>query len=88
MVSKPNNKQIKNRRDFMKKSIMASVATFVGMPVVFAKNFPEGLVPAGILDGSLPPGLEGKSDQLIILNDKPINAETPAHLLDEAFDAE
>ena len=64
---------------------MASVATFVGMPVVFAKNFPEGLVPAGILDGSLPPGLEGKSDQLIILNDKPINAETPAHLLDEAL---
>ena len=67
----------------MKKSIMASVATFVGMPVVFAKNFPAGLVPAGILDGTLPPGLEGKSDQLIILNDKPINAETPAHLLDD-----
>ena len=85
MVSKPNNKQIKNRRDFMKKSIMASVATFVGMPVVFATNFPAGLVPAGILDGSLPPGLEGKSDQLIILNDKPINAETPAHLLDDAL---
>lgn len=83
MVSKPNNKRVKDRRNFMKKSIMASVATFVGMPVVFAEKFPEGLIPAGILDGTLPPGLIGKSDKLIILNDKPINAETPAHLLDD-----
>lgn len=75
--------KVKNRRDFMKKSIMASVAAFVGMPVVFASNYPDGLIPAGILDGTLPPSLEGKSDQLVILNDRPINAETPAHLLDD-----
>lgn len=77
------NKTVKNRRDFMKKSIMASVAAFVGMPVVFAAKYPDGLIPVGILDGTLPPSLEGKSDQLVVLNDRPINAETPAHLLDD-----
>ena len=85
MSDKSKHKLIKNRRDFVKKSFMVSVATFVGMPVVFAKNFPEGLIPAGILDGSLPPSLIGKSDKLIVLNDKPINAETPAHFLDDAL---
>ena len=77
--------QEKERRDFMKKSIMLSVGAFVGMPVVFANNFPDGLIPAGILDGTLPPALEGKSELLTILNDKPINAETPTHLLDDAL---
>lgn len=77
------DKIVTNRRDFMKKSIMGSVAAFVGLPVVFASNFPDGLVPVGILDGTLPPNLEGKSDKLTILNDRPINAETPAHLLDD-----
>lgn len=85
MLNKSNEKIVKDRRAFVKKSIMASVAAFVGMPVVFAEKFPDGLIPAGILDGTLPPGLEGKSDQLIILTDKPINAETPAHLLDDAL---
>ncbi len=85
MSDKSKHKLVKNRRDFVKKSIMVSVASFVGLPVVFAKNFPEGLIPAGILDGTLPPGLIGKSDKLIVLNDKPINAETPAHFLDDAL---
>ncbi len=85
MSDKSKHKLLKNRRDFIKKSIMVSVASFVGMPVIFAKNFPEGLIPAGILDGSLPPSLIGKSDKLIVLNDKPINAETPAHFLDDAL---
>ncbi|MDA9774247.1 sulfite oxidase [Saprospiraceae bacterium] len=85
MSDKSKSKIANERRDFVKKSLLLSVASFVGMPVVFAKNFPHGLLPVGILDGTLPPSLQGKSDQLIILNDKPINAETPAHLLDDAL---
>ncbi len=85
MFDHSENPTLKNRRDFVKKSLMASIASFVGMPVVFAENFPAGLIPAGILDGTLPTKLLGKSDELIVLNDRPINAETPAHLLNDAL---
>jgi len=77
------NTGVKDRRDFMKKSILVSIAAFVGLPVVYAKNYPNGLIPVGILDGTIPLDLIGKSDKLTILNDRPINAETPAHLLDD-----
>ncbi|MDA9182505.1 sulfite oxidase, partial [Saprospiraceae bacterium] len=40
-------------------------------------------LPIGVLDGTLPPGLIGKSDKLKLLNDRPVNAETPAHLLND-----
>lgn len=82
MSNKMKKSKAKDRRDFVKKSIIFSVAAYVGMPVVYAKNYPDGLIPAGILDGTLPPRLTGKSELLKVLNDRPINAETPAHLLD------
>lgn len=64
---------------------MASIAAATGLPVVFATNYPDDLVEQPLLDGVLVPSLEGKSDELIVLNDRPINAETPAHLLNDAL---
>jgi len=72
----------KNRRKFIKNTALVSFATWIGMPVVYAENFPAALEPVALLDDGLRTNLPGKSDQLTILNDRPVNAETAAHLLD------
>lgn len=60
------------------------MAAAVGGPIVFAKQMPSGLIPATLADPDASPfALEGKHSDLIILNDKPWNVETPAHLLDD-----
>ncbi len=45
---------------------------------------PGGLIPAAIADAMKPFKIHGKQG-LIVLNDRPINAETPPHLLDDDF---
>ena len=69
------------RRKFLFGTGSAAMAAALGGPVVFANNFPEGLDPVG-LDSQDPVDLVGKSG-LRVLNDRPINAETPAHFLDD-----
>ena len=56
-----------NRRRFLR---------LAGMPVVYAAALPPGLELLG-----LPDPLPGKHPGLSVLNDRPVNAETPAHLL-------
>ena len=53
----------------------------IGMDIVFGKNLPEGLIPVIFYDQELP----GKSGEMVVLNDRPVNAETPAHLLDPSI---
>lgn len=72
----------KTRRGFLKTSALAAMSLALGAEMVFAKNFPAGLIPAGLAHAEEPFALPGKSPDLIVLNDRPINAETPAHLLD------
>ena len=72
-----------SRRQFVKSSVLASFATMIGMPVIYGAQLPKGLLPIGLYDGSISSDLIGKSDLLTILNDRPINAETAAHLLDD-----
>ena len=72
-----------SRRLFLKKSSLAALSLAVGTKIVFAKNFPEGLMPVALMDANSPVSLPGKHPEMIILNDHPINAETPAHLLDD-----
>lgn len=67
----------KNRRAFLRDSILASI----GLPMVYSANFPLDLLPVALLNNEIP----GKSQQLTVLNDRPINAETPPHLLDAAL---
>lgn len=55
----------------------------LGVPIVFAEKLPKGLLPIA-LENDLEFGpLPEKHADLRILNDRPINAETPAHLLDD-----
>lgn len=54
----------------------------LGSNMVFAENMPEGMRPVGLwLDENDP--LYGKHPDLVVLNDRPLNAETPPHLLDD-----
>jgi DMSO/TMAO reductase YedYZ molybdopterin-dependent catalytic subunit len=48
----------------------------------FHRNFPAGIMPAAFAQDTGMDLMSGK-DGLTLLNDKPLNAETPAHLLDD-----
>ena len=71
-----------SRRGFMKGSGLAAMAAVVGASIPFARYMPGGLIPAALAQSDEAFSLPGKSG-LTILNDRPINAETPAHLLDD-----
>ncbi|MDP5169392.1 MAG: sulfite oxidase [Bacteroidia bacterium] len=69
-----------SRRGFLKKSALLLMGTVLGGKIVHAATMPAGLIPAGLfLNGE--ESLPGKHPGLVLLNDRPINAETPAHLL-------
>ncbi len=72
-----------SRRGFLKRSALAVMAGVLGAPMVFADHFPAGLIPAGLAHSEEAFSLPGKHPGLIVLNDRPINAETPPHLLDD-----
>jgi len=70
------------RRGFIKGSGLAAMASVVGAVIPFARFMPAGLIPVALADSTEEFKVVGK-DGLIVLNDRPINAETPAHLLDD-----
>ena len=70
-----------NRRGFLKKAGLATMATMVGASIPFHRNMPAGLVPAAFASENV---LVGK-DGLTLLNDRPVNAETPPEFLDDAI---
>lgn len=73
-----------SRRGFLKKSSMLMMAAVVGSNIPFGANMPAGLIPAALANSDVPFKIEGK-DGLIYLNDRPVNAEAPAHILDDEF---
>jgi len=72
------------RRRFIKESLLASIAVSLGTNIVYGKNIPEGLNLIGLDDASANQ-FPGKNSRLTVLNDRPINIETPAHLLNDAL---
>lgn len=70
-----------NRRQFLKTSALTSMAMMLGTDIVFGNNLPIGMNIIGLeeIGASLP----GKDGRMTILNDRPINAETPPYLLDD-----
>ncbi|GGC05598.1 molybdopterin containing oxidoreductase [Marinobacterium zhoushanense] len=72
-----------SRRGFLKKSGLAAMTAALGaVAIPYAAKMPGGLIPAAFAQSDEPFMLEGK-DGLTLLNDRPINAETPPHLLDD-----
>ena len=76
---------LQSRRRFLHQSALAAMSLALGAEMVFARHFLEGLIPAGLAHLDEPFQLPGKHPELVVLNDRPINAETPAHLLDPAL---
>ena len=72
-------KSYPDRRGFLRGAGLAAMAAMVGASIPFHRNMPAGLIPAAFADESV---LVGK-DGLTLLNDRPVNAETPPHLLDD-----
>lgn len=71
----------KDRRGFLKGAGLATLGGLLGASIPFHRNFPSGLIPVALADEDV---LAGK-DGLTLLNDRPVNAETPPHLLDDAI---
>lgn len=70
-----------SRRRFLLGSGGAAFAAAIGAPIIYASRLPPGMSPIG-LHHQGPQQPDGKQG-LRVLNDRPINAETPAHLLDD-----
>ncbi|MGK0316710.1 MAG: DMSO/TMAO reductase YedYZ molybdopterin-dependent catalytic subunit [Saprospiraceae bacterium] len=70
-----------NRRRFLRDTALSSMAVILGTDIVFGHNLPKGMSILGLenISASLP----GKDGRMTILNDRPINAETPPYLLDD-----
>ena len=70
------------RRGFVRNCGLTAIASALGSTIPFAQNMPAGIIPAAFAQTNQDFFIEGKED-LVVLNDRPINAETPAHLLDD-----
>lgn len=73
-----------SRRGFLKKSSILTMAAIVGSNIPFADKMPSGLIPAALANSDKPFSIPGK-EGLVYLNDRPVNAETPPHLLNDEF---
>lgn len=71
-----------DRRGFLQGAGLAAMGAVIGGAIPFQGNMPSGLIPAALAETDKSFKLKGK-DGLTVLNDRPINAETPAHLLDD-----
>ncbi|MFN3076149.1 MAG: sulfite oxidase [Alphaproteobacteria bacterium] len=69
-----------DRRGFLKGAGLTTMGAMLGATIPFSRNMPSGFIPVAMAEGAL--AIEGK-DGLVSLGDKPLNAETPAHLLDD-----
>ena len=67
------------RRGFLKGAGLAGLSAMVGAAIPFGHNLRPGFVPAAFAQD-----LRVK-DGLTVLGDRPLNAETPPHLLDDAI---
>lgn len=71
------------RRGFLHRLGLGTMTAAIGSEIVFADKMPAGLIPAALAQSTEPFQIAGKVG-LTLLNDRPIVAETPAHLLDDA----
>ncbi|TWI37959.1 sulfite oxidase [Paracoccus sulfuroxidans] len=71
-----------SRRRFLKTTGLSALGAMLGMTVPFERHLPSGLVPVALAQDTGIDLMSGK-DGLTMLGDRPLNAETPPHLLDD-----
>jgi len=67
---------------YSRRSFVKAMSTALGANIVFANWMPQGLVPVLLAQSPEPFSIPSKPG-LTILNDRPLNAETAAHLLND-----
>ena len=73
---------MKSRRNFIKRSSIATLGALIGSRIVFGNNLPKDYVPVILQDGD-PYAMFSKNKEMVVLNNKPWNIETLPHLLDD-----
>lgn len=87
-----------DRRGFLGGAGLAAMGAAVGGAIPFAAQMPGGLVPAAMAQGAPAAGASpapekkgpiylkfpGKNEGLVVIGERPLVAETPEHLLDDA----
>ncbi|MFY0652597.1 MAG: sulfite oxidase [Cyclobacteriaceae bacterium] len=71
-----------SRRSFVKKGGIMTAALVAGLDVVFASKMPSGYTPLIVEDEDVLKRFN-KHPEMSLLNDRPVNAEAVAHLLDD-----
>lgn len=71
-----------SRRGFLAGSGLAAMTAALGLPIPFARHMSAGLVPVALAAASSGTVIARK-EGLVVLGDRPLNAETPPHLLDD-----
>ncbi len=72
-----------DRRDFLRKAGLAAMTMAIGSKIVYGDNLPDDVIPVALDQGMNDPAMKGKHPDLVVLNNRPWNVETPAHLLDD-----
>ncbi|WP_431126458.1 sulfite oxidase [Flagellimonas flava] len=71
-----------DRRNFLGKSILGTLAGTFGFEIVFANKLPSNYLPLFLQDQD-PFKLFAKDKEMVVLNNKPWNMEAQAHLLND-----
>lgn len=67
---------------YSRRSFVKTMSAALGAQIGFSHLLPNGLMPVAFANSHSPFAIDGKPG-LTILNDRPVNAETPAHLLND-----
>ena len=70
-----------DRRGFLKRAGLAVMGAMVGSTIPYHRSMPAHFIPSVLAAERV---IRGK-DGLVVINDRPVNAETPPHLLDDAI---
>tara|TARA_R110002050_G_scaffold159350_2_gene288786 strand:+ start:3616 stop:4836 length:1221 start_codon:yes stop_codon:yes gene_type:complete len=70
------------RRSFVAKSGLSTLATLLGVDIVYKELIPKGYIPVALQEID-PFALFKKDEAMVVLNDKPWNMEAQAHLLND-----
>lgn len=82
-INSTNSKSMASSSDMSRRRFMGGTAAFstvLGSEIVFQQFMPKGLIPVALAETA---AIDGKHPGLVVLNDRPVNAETPPHLLDD-----
>ena len=71
-----------NRRKFVQNSGLTALSALLRAEMLFGTGMPKGYIPLGLQDPD-PFKMFDKDPEMVVLNDKPWNIESLAHLLDD-----